>query len=102
MGEIMNLISAFVRSVEQLVVAAGSAPDENGLIQSIRESGAQFKKAIRQTAPDFRPLERPLDPMSTPILPPMTFLSNEEEEGDSFSEPSQALFVEDVMHTGNS
>lgn len=101
MGQIMNLITAFVRSVEQLVAAAGGAPDENGLIQSIRESSVQFKKAIHQTAPDFRPLERPFDLTSTPIPLPMTFLSNEE-EGDSFSDPSQALFVEDVMHTGNS
>jgi hypothetical protein len=102
MGEIMNLISAFVRSVEELVAATGGAPDEKGLIQAIRDSGTRFTKAIRQTAPDFRPLERPLDPKTTPIPPPMSFLSNEEEEEDPVSEHSQALFVEDVMHTANS
>jgi hypothetical protein len=99
MAEILKLIGAFVRSVEQVV---GGSPDENGLIQALREPRDEFKKAIRQTAPDFRPLERPKDDRVVPTPPPLEFLSNEETERDY--EPSDsriAIFVEDVMKRAN-
>ena len=96
----MDLITDFVRSVEDLV---GGSPDENGLIQTLREPRVHFRKAIRQTAPDFRPLERPNDVRATPDLPPPTFLSSEEAEEDNEpSDPSKAIFVGDVMKRANS
>ncbi|KAI0001001.1 P-loop containing nucleoside triphosphate hydrolase protein [Russula vinacea] len=73
--EIMKLIGTFVRSIEHIVAGA---PDDNGLIQVLRGPREKFKKEIRQTAPDFRPLERPRDVSSAPTLPEPSFLSNEE------------------------
>jgi hypothetical protein len=99
MTEIMKLIGAFVRSVEGLV---GGVPDDNGLIQALREPRAEFKKAIRRTAPDFRPLERPKDVKTAAAPPPLEFLSNEETERDCEpSDPHLAIFVEDVMKRAN-
>jgi hypothetical protein len=63
----------------------------------------EFKKAIRQTSPDFRPLERPKDVKAVPAPPPLSFLSNEEAEQDY--EPGdlgRAIFIEDVMKRANS
>jgi hypothetical protein len=98
--EMLRLISQFVRSVEHLV--AGT-PEKDGLIQTLRKSQEGFKGNIRQTAPDFRPFERPKSISALPLLPPPRFLSNE--EPDSESQPldaTRALFVEDVMETANS
>ncbi len=55
-GEILQLIDSFARSIDYLV---DGTSDDDGLIQSLREPRKSFKKAIRQTAPDFRPLARP-------------------------------------------
>jgi hypothetical protein len=100
MAEILKLISTFVRSVEGLV---GGVPDDDGLIQALREPQAEFKKAIRRTAPDFRPLERPKGVKTITALPPLEFLSNEETEWDCEpSDPRLAIFVEDVMKRADS
>lgn len=96
----MTLITDFVRSIEDLV---GGSPDDDGLIQALREPQNQFRRAIRQTAPDYRPLERPNDIRAMPELPPLSFLANEEAGEDyEHSDPSKAIFVEDVMKTANS
>ncbi len=57
-GEILRLIDSFARSIDYLVEGTS---DDDGLIQSLREPRKSFKnlKAMRQTAPDFRPLARP-------------------------------------------
>jgi hypothetical protein len=99
--EIMKLIGAFVRSIELIV--AGS-PDDNGLIQALRGPREQFKKEIRQTAPDFRPLEQPTGKAvnTVPVLPQPTFLSNEEAESEWHAvDASRAIFVEHVMKRAN-
>ena len=94
----MKLIGAFVRSIEQLV---RGAPDENGLIQKLRGPQNDFKRAIRQTAPDFRPLERP-EVIDTTPAPPTSFLSSEETEWEQQpSNTSRPIFVEDVMKKAN-
>lgn len=98
--EIMKLIGTFVRSIEQIV--AGS-PDDNGLIQALRGPREQFKREIRQTAPDFRPLEKPRDVNTAPVLPEPRFLSNEEAESEwQPTDASRAVFVDDVMKRVNS
>jgi hypothetical protein len=98
--EIMQLIGTFVRSIEQIV--AGS-PDDNGLIQTLRGPREQFKKEIRQTAPDFRPLERPRDINTALALPDPRFLSNEEAESEwQPIDAKRAIFVDDVMKRVNS
>ena len=94
----MKLIGGFVRSMEQLV---RGIPDENGLMQNLRGPQHKFKMAIRQTAPDFRPLERSEVTDITPV-PSLSFLSNEETESDQEpSDTSQPIFVDDVMETAN-
>ena len=84
--------------MEQLV---RGAPDENGLIQKLRGPQHKFKRAIRQTAPDFRPLERPEVVDTTPV-PSLSFLSSEETESDQEpSDTSPPIFVDDVMERAN-
>jgi len=102
MAELLKLIGLFVRSVEQVIAGA---PDENGLMQALREPREEFKKKIRQTAPDFRPLERPNNTniLGMPVLPEPRFLSSEEQESDwRHVDPTRAIFIEDVMKRANS
>ncbi|KAH9965467.1 P-loop containing nucleoside triphosphate hydrolase protein [Russula dissimulans] len=100
MGDLLKMTGAFVRSVEHIV--AGS-PDENGLIQVLRGPRDQFKREIRQTAPDFRPLERPRDVNTSPALPEPRFLSNEEQESEwQPMDASRAIFVDEVQKRANS
>ena len=71
-------------------------------MQKLREPQNKFKRAIRQTAPDFRPLERPKIVDTTPVPSP-SFLSSEEAEWEQ--EPSNAsrpIFVDEVMKRANS
>jgi hypothetical protein len=96
----LRLIGAFVRSVERLV---DGTPDEDGLIQALRGTRIEFKRAIRQTAPDFRPIERPRGYESLEIPTQPSFLSNEEEDWESQpDDSSRAIFVGDVMKKANS
>ena len=103
MAELLKLIGLFVRSVEQVIAGA---PDANGLIQALREPREEFKKKIRQTAPDFRPLERPNNPndiLAMPLLPEPRFLSSEEQESEwQPVDPTRVIFIEDVMKRANS
>jgi len=100
MGDLLKMIGAFVRRVEH--ITAGS-PDENGLIQAVRGPRNQFKREIRQTAPDFRPLERPRDVNTSPALPEPRFLSNEEQGSEwQPADASKAIFVDDVQKRANS
>jgi hypothetical protein len=93
--EMMKLIGAFVRSIEHSV--AGT-PDGDGLIQALRRPREQFKREIRQTAPDFRPLEKPKDINTAPGFPEPRFLSNEESESEwQPTDANRAVFVDDVM-----
>jgi hypothetical protein len=97
-AEILRLIGAFVRSIDQLV---SGTPGENGLMQTLRGPQNEFKRAIRQTAPDFRPLERPevVDPQP---VPSPSFLSSEETEWEQQpSNTSPPIFVDDVMTKAN-
>lgn len=109
-GEMLRLIGSFARSIEHLVEGT---PDDDGLIQALREPQKSFKKAIRQTAPDFRPLARPPTGKKVvrgfslgaeqPAIPsaPM-FLKDEEEEWQDQPSSSDAIYIEDVMKRANS
>jgi hypothetical protein len=100
MEEMFRLIDLFVGSLQHLV---DGTPEKDGLIQTLRKSQEGFKGDIRQTAPDFRPFERPRNGSAIPLLQPPHFLSNEEPE--SVSQPldaTRAMFVEDVMNTTKS
>jgi hypothetical protein len=98
--EIMKRISDFVRSIEHIV--AGAA-DENGFIQALLTPREQFKKGIRQTAPDFRPFEQPRDVNAAPVLPQPRFLSNEEAESEwQPNDAGRIIFVDEVMNKASS
>jgi len=97
-GEMLRLIGLFVRSLEHLIEGT---PDEDGLIQALRGPQADFKKAIRRTAPDFRPDTRPPLYRKATILPKPDFLPEEEREEWS-TDPSGAIYIEDVMKKANS
>jgi hypothetical protein len=60
-----------------------------------------FKKAIRQTAPDFRPHARPTLFGKPTVLPKPDFLPDEEIENRSH-DLSRAIYIEDVMKKANS
>ncbi|KAI9452815.1 P-loop containing nucleoside triphosphate hydrolase protein [Russula earlei] len=100
-GEMLRLIGLFVRSIERLVEGT---PDDDGLIQALREPRVDFKKAICQTAPDFRPIPRPGVFFSKPtIIPPPTFLLDEEIKWQEETKNSKkAVYIEDVMLSANS
>ena len=100
MVEIMKRISAFARSIEGIVV--GAPDDEDGLIQSLHKPREQFKREIRQTAPNFRPLEQPKDTNPAPALPQPSFLSNEETESEWQPDAGRVIFVDEVMNKANS
>jgi hypothetical protein len=105
-GEMLRLIGSFARSVEYLVEGT---PDDDGLIQALREPRKSFKKAIRLTAPDFRPLARPkrtenvrfVNKQPSITLAPI-FLKDEEEDWQDQTSSSDAIYIEDVMRRANS
>jgi hypothetical protein len=101
----LRLIGSFARSIEYVVEGS---PDDDGLIQALREPRKSFKKAIRQTAPDFRPLARPRKSgksvivFELPAPPPPIFLNNEEEDWQDQTSSGDAIYIEDVMKRANS
>ena len=99
----MKLIADFVQSIKNLV--DGIVPGENhdGLIQTIRGPRDEFKKAIRQTAPFFIPLERSIVDDTTPDSFGPSFLSNEEAEWeDEPGHVSSPIFIDEVLKKANS
>lgn len=101
----LRLIGSFARSIENLVEGT---PDDDGLMQALRGPRKNFKKAIRQTAPDFRPLARPkriekMNSLKQPEIPPApSFLKDEEEDWQDQTSSSDAIYIEDVMKRANS
>jgi hypothetical protein len=94
----MRLISSFVRSIERLV---DGSPDDNGLMQALRRPHSDFKKAIRHTAPDFRP--RPCGEKSTiPPAPPSFLVDEETDWRDQLNGTNTAIYIEDIMKKANS
>ncbi len=94
----MRLISSFVHAIERLV---DGAPDDNGLMQALRRPHVEFKKAIRHTAPDFRPLDHPTKRGQSTIAFPPQFLVDEETEWLDQS-TSTPIYIDDVMKRANS
>jgi hypothetical protein len=74
-------------------------PSSDGLFQALHPLQVEFQKAIRLTAPDFRPFERPRkNDAPPPMVPVPEFLANEE-SGKNFqpADNSKAIFLDDVM-----
>jgi hypothetical protein len=91
-GEMMRILNTFIRSIERLV---DGVPDEDGLIQALREPQTEFKKAIRKTAPDFRPLTSSEMP-ETPS-PPRFLVDEDTEWQDQPIDDSGAIYIDEVM-----
>ncbi len=98
-SEILKLIGVFVRSIQRLI---DGVPDENGLLQALREPRDEFKEAIRHTAPYFLPLESSFVFKATGTVPPFSFLSNEETWEQEPCDASSPIFVDQVLEKANS
>ncbi len=70
-------------------------PDEEGILQMIRPAQENFKRAIRGTAPQFRPFERNL--AGTQTLPAPTFLGNEDDGEAVEVGEDQCIYVDEVQ-----
>ncbi|KAH9910677.1 P-loop containing nucleoside triphosphate hydrolase protein [Amylocystis lapponica] len=108
-GQVLNLLSDFYRGISKYVEGT---PTADGLLQSIQPLQMRFRKAIRATAPDFRPYEKVpgangdgtlrefvvpefLAHEESPYTPP-EFLAHEE---SPYTPPDDrsAIYVDDVM-----
>ena len=70
-------------------------------MQTLRGHQNEFKRAIRQTAPDFRPLERSAVVDTNPVPLPSFLLSEETEGEQQPSIASRPIFVDEVMVKAN-
>ncbi|KAJ7115622.1 P-loop containing nucleoside triphosphate hydrolase protein [Mycena crocata] len=101
-GEIAALLHQFIRELDSILEGV---PDEEGLLQTIRPAQERFRRAIRDTAPDFRPFEPDQETQSDgpPPFPDPSFLSNEDGYGNDASPDSAPLpckspiFINQVM-----
>jgi hypothetical protein len=82
-GEISSLLHTFTSDLAQEI---RGVPDEDGLLQAIRPAQEKFRRAIRMTAPDFRPFEKEF--RGTRQVPRATFLHSE--EGEEWNEGSES------------
>lgn len=117
--EILHLIGDFTRDLD---VSLDGTPDEEGLLQTIRPFQLVFKRAVRATAPDFRPVIRPKASKQVPSKDSFTFsfdidgeerqdseavtlafLSNEEDTTDGMlpKDEKNAIYIDEVMRRAN-
>jgi hypothetical protein len=82
-GEISSLLHTFTSDLAQEI---RGVPDEDGLLQAIRPAQEKFRRAIRMTAPDFRPFEKEF--RGTRQIARATFLHSE--EGEEWNEGSES------------
>ncbi|KIJ08216.1 hypothetical protein PAXINDRAFT_89188 [Paxillus involutus ATCC 200175] len=99
-GEVLHVLSSFTRDLSRRLEGT---PEEDGLLQTIRPHQQAFKRAIRETAPNFVPWER------TPKgrqLPKADFLANEGDdkgsESESESEFSKKIYINEVFDRAQS
>ena len=75
-NEILSLLHEFMTDISRHVEGV---PDEDGLLQAIRPAQDRFRRAVRGTAPKFRPCEWKYK--GERRLAPAAFVSFEEGEG---------------------
>ncbi|KAF8623386.1 hypothetical protein AX17_007424 [Amanita inopinata Kibby_2008] len=85
-GEIMNLIHRFTIDVSRHAEGVSQA---DGLLQAIRPAQQRFRRAIKETSPEFRPFSR----NSGKEISKPRFLSAEEGSKDSGSEGEGASSI---------
>jgi hypothetical protein len=76
-GEVLHVLSSFTRDLSHRLEGT---PEENGLLQTIRPHQQAFKRAIRQTAPNFVPWA---ETQRGRELPKAQFLANEEGDDEN-------------------
>ncbi|KIM36795.1 hypothetical protein M413DRAFT_448928 [Hebeloma cylindrosporum] len=104
-SEISTLLHAFTSDLLRHV--QGVPDDEHstfgagiGLIQAIRPAQERFRRAIRETAPNFKPFER--DTGGKKHLPLPEFLRSEEgDEGEASDDEEEAASVTDMAESAN-
>lgn len=96
LNEICTLIHSFTIDLARHVEGV---PNHDGLLQTIRPLQEKFRKAIRMTAPNFRPFESSLK--ETRHLGRALFLANEESE-DNAGEASDNEDERHIVAFGNS
>jgi len=91
-GEVLHLVGDFARDLSRHLEGT---PEEDGLMQRIRQAQLRFRTAIRATAPRFRPYEKKF--LDARTLPSADFLSDEENEDEhSFGVIDTAIYVDEV------
>lgn len=91
-GTVLNIIMDFHRDVSTHVEGV---PEGDGLIQKLHVVYEKFRKAIRSSAPDFRPYKRPPGGEVTSAMPEIAFLT-EEEAAESDDNPGRILHEDDI------
>ncbi|KAJ6578487.1 P-loop containing nucleoside triphosphate hydrolase protein [Mycena capillaripes] len=101
-GEVASLLHQFIGELNNIIEGVYHA---GGLLQTIRPAQEQFRREIRQTAPDFRPFEEPAEFLMAYVepFPDPAFLLNEDGEGGQ--EPHAAetapIFIDAVLKRAN-
>ena len=91
-GSAHVLVTASVRKSQYVE----GTPGADGLLQAIRPKQQEFKEAVRNTAPDFRPFEKTDDDLVAESLTVPEFLSNEEKPCLP-KDDDGAIYVDEVM-----
>jgi hypothetical protein len=92
---VLSLVMDFHRNVSTHVEGI---PDGDGLIQQLRTAQDKFRKAIRSSAPDFRPYKRPAndeEKEQAPKMPDISFLA-EEGAVESDASSDRVLHEDDI------
>ncbi|KAH9917091.1 P-loop containing nucleoside triphosphate hydrolase protein [Amylocystis lapponica] len=98
-AEILHLLGDFSRDLARHL--AGT-PDDSGLLQAIRPVQEHFKKAIRDTAPDFRPYTKTKantlldEDTGLSTFEPPDFLVNEE-PAEVARDGLNTIYIDEVM-----
>lgn len=90
---VLSLVMDFHRDVN---IHVEGVPDSDGLIQQIRAANDRFRRAIRASAPNFRPYKRDKDKDRKHTMPDMTFLAEEDDALPTEPQPLPDLYEDDV------
>jgi hypothetical protein len=95
-GEVLHLIGNFTRDLSRHLEGIS---EKNGLLQITRLAQLQFQRAIRATAPEFRPYERKYAESRTFSTP--NFLAEQGIETEDLSlqlpEKDDVIFIDEVF-----
>ncbi|KAF8600340.1 P-loop containing nucleoside triphosphate hydrolase protein [Ceratobasidium sp. AG-I] len=86
-GALVAILVEFGRDVTRNV---DGVPGAGGLVQQLRAQYLKFRKAIRHTAPNFRPFKRKFSDVEADSLPDVTFLPE-----DSMPSPKGIVYYDD-------